>query len=271
MKLIRLSGILSVFLCLSLSAAAQTDSVGQTKITLAPIPFAPAASITAALADTSSTKKDVSDTSHHKNCCVHFFARLSSGIGFMSSTYSSTFIAGGYGGGNVSNDYIGNGYEIPLSLVLGIRIHSFKIGLGISKILFHVPSLIRTPDPSDTTTATGTAIKHQVKKFGANYIFPLFMEYDLYKINHFVLAANMNLGIFYHDRTAYDGIYAPSAQSGTSGFAYGFGLSPSYQCGHFSFFLNPCMRLTKINYYHASKEDLTDLSLNLDFGACYTF
>jgi hypothetical protein len=236
---------------LTLAASGQTDSVR------------PAPAVPAALAAPAAP-----DTSHHKSCCLHPFIRLSAGIGFTSSTYSSTMVTPS---GNLSNDYIGNGYEVPLELVLGLRFHSLKIGLGISQILFHVPSLIRTPDPSDTSTATGATIKHQIKKFGTNYIFPLFLEYDLFANNHFVLAANMNLGIFYHDRSAYDGTYAPSARAGTSGFAYGFGFSPSYKSGPVTVFLNPCVRLTKINYYHDSKEDLTDISLNLGFGACYTF
>ncbi len=272
MKTIRLFSCLAVFLTCTHGVFGQTDSLPHQQ---ADNPALPPSSIPVAAPPagpiSSATDQSVADTTHHKKCCLRFFTRFSSGFGFMSSTYTSTLVTPANGATNVSNDYVGNGYAIPVDLVLGIRIHSFKIGLGISKIFFHVPTLSRTPDPTDTSLVTGAPIKHQAKTFGSNSEIPLFLEYDLYIKNHFVLAGNICFGVFYHDRNAYDGTYAPSARAGTSGFSYSFGLSPSYKTGHFTLFLNPCMRLTEISYYHSSKEDLTDLSLSLGFGACYTF
>jgi hypothetical protein len=211
------------------------------------------------------------DSTKHSDANKGLFIRLSSGIGFINSTYTSEVVTGGNGGLNNVDDFLGNGYTIPVDLVVGMRIKRFKIGVGFSQILFHVPTLTRSSGSIDTSGATGALVKHALKSYGKNYLFPLFMSIELYSKKQFTLDVNMNYGLLFHDRNAYDGTYAPSATPNTPGYSFSFGFSPALHVGKFSAFLNPSMAFTHVSYHGSSNEDLTDLYFTLGIGAEYSF
>jgi hypothetical protein len=207
-----------------------------------------------------------SDTVHKK--CIPFdvFIRLESGIGSLNSTYRSELITATSPGINISKDYLGRGYSIPLNLVMGIQLHSFKIGLGFSALFFHVPELLRQGDTISYNQVTGSPVKHAVKDYGTNYVFPLFLEYTFYRKEKLNLSANISYGILYHDMHAYTGDYAPSARANISGTSFSFGLSPAYSLKHMTFFLNPNFMLTGVSYHGPTRDELTDLYFTMGIG-----
>jgi hypothetical protein len=213
----------------------------------------------------------ISDTTLNTPKDFGIFILLSSGIGSINSTYTTEVVTGGYGGLNNVDDFLGKGYSIPLNAVAGVRINRFRIGLGFSRIAFHVPSLTRTSSSVDSTNASGALVKNQLKSYGINYAFPLFIGYELWHKNHFSLDFSVNYGIFFHDTNAYDGTYAPSATPNTPGYCFSFGFSPAYHAGKFFVLLNPCMGLTHVSYHGSTNEDLTDLYFTLGIGAGYNF
>jgi hypothetical protein len=216
--------------------------------------------------------KAVSNTDTVKSR-VHFdvFLRLESGIGSLHSTYTSELITATSPATNISRDYLGSGYSIPVSLVLGIQVRSFKIGLGFSALFFHVPELMRQGDTISYNQVTGAPVKQAVKTYGTNYVFPLFMEYTFYRKQNFNLSANISYGILYHDMHAYNGDYAPSARANISGTSFSFGLSPAYSLKHISFFLNPNLMLTGVSYHGPTRDELTDLYFTLGIGCNVRF
>jgi len=212
-----------------------------------------------------------SDTLKPKQDGCKIFVLIASGIGSMNSTYTSEVVTGGYGGQNNVDDFLGNGYSVPLTLEAGYQIKRFKIGIGFSRTSFHVPSLTRSDASLDSTNASGALVKHQVKTYGTNYSFPLFLAYELMHKNNFSLDANVSYGLFFHDYNAYDGTYAPSATANTPGYSFSFGFTPAYHFGNFALLLQPCMGLTHVSYHGNTNEDLTDLSFTLGVGVSYRF
>ncbi len=211
------------------------------------------------------------DSSGHAASDRGLFLRISSGISFVNSTYTSEVVNGGPSGMNNVDDFLGNGYAVPVELMVGYRIKRFKFGLGFSYVSFHVPSLTRTSGSQDSTLATGAVVKNQVKTFGSNYLFPAFAGFELFRKNQFALDVNMNCGIFFHDLHAYDGTYAPSGTANTPGYTFSFGFTPTYNHGNYSFFLSPSFGLNHVSYHGSSNEDLTDLFFTLGIGASYNF
>lgn len=211
---------------------------------------------------------NVSDDTDKKPLIQKLFMRFNTGISLDRSTYTSELITAASSGINITDTYLGKGFAIPAGLVFGIQIHQFKIGVGFSAISFHVPSLLRTGDTLQNTYITGNPVKHQNGYWRTDYMFPLFLEYTFYNKNHFELSVNTMLGVYYHDINSYDGWYAGSARAGISGNSYGFGVSPQWNCGHFTFFLNPSILLNQISYHRSTRDDLSDIFLSMGLGCC---
>ncbi|MFI5150506.1 MAG: hypothetical protein ACHQRM_12285 [Bacteroidia bacterium] len=197
------------------------------------------------------------------------FIRLETGIGLLNSYYTSEVVTGGSGGFNNVDDYHGTGYSIPAGISAGYRYHTFSAGLGIAVQYFHVPMLTRSVYALDSTNATGSAVKHQLKGYGKNYIIPLFLEYRFLKKGNAAYSIRLAYGAFFHDRTAYDGTYAPSSTPLAFGHSFSFGITPSWTKGPWNFFLHPSLLLTQIRYHGSSNEELTDLSFNFGIGVDY--
>jgi hypothetical protein len=199
------------------------------------------------------------------------FIRFAAGISSVHTTYTSELVTATTPHTNLSMTYLGSGYAIPLDLFIGFRYHAFKIGIGLSEVLFHVSSLSRTDDTLQNTTITGAAVKHQVQQFGKDLVVPVFVEYTIFQSNTFCLDANMYVGGYYPDLNAYTGGYASSGRKDISGMAFAVGLSPTWKKGPLCFFVNPGIKLNTISYHRSTRDDLTQVYLNLSLGCTIQF
>jgi hypothetical protein len=203
----------------------------------------------------------------------HFplFFRFAAGVGSIHSSYSTELITPGSPAINITHQYEGKGYEIPFEIAAGVQAGRFRISMGLTVVPYHVAELSRQGDTLSNTFATGSPVKHQTKKFGTNYFFPLSVDYIICHKNPFELSARIGLGIYYHEMNAYTGVYAPSQKPDISGSSFTFGISPAYVCKNISYFLNPAFRLDAISYHRSTYDDLSDLSFNCSIGCCIFF